>query len=98
MPAIGPVPPDGVKASVGDVLTIVLTVTNGKISQPIQLPSVDGLAVNGSGTNPGTNSEELTFFVTPTRGGDITIPAFTIQTDDGETLEVNPIILHVTGQ
>ena len=96
MPALGPVPQDGVKASVGDVLTIVLTVTNGKISQAIRLPDVDGLAVNGSGTNPLADSEDFTFFVTPTRAGDITIPAFDIRTDDGETLEVNPIILHVS--
>jgi hypothetical protein len=81
--------------SVGAATTIQLTISNGKVSKPVQLPAVDGLTLNGSGTNPQPHSFALTFFVTPAHAGDITIPAFDIQTDAGETLHVNPIVLHV---
>lgn len=93
----GQAPQDGAKIGAGETVTIMLTVTNGKVSQAIRLPHVDGLVVNGSGTNPGAHSESFTFFVTPTRAGDITIPAFDIRTDEGQTLHVNAIKLRVAG-
>jgi hypothetical protein len=80
---------------VGSATTIQLTISNGKVSKPVQLPAVDGLTLNGTGTNPQPHSFALTFFVTPAHAGDFTIPAFDIQTDAGETLHVNPIVLHV---
>jgi uncharacterized protein (DUF58 family) len=89
---------NGPNISVGDDVTITLTVANGTVSQPIQLPHADGLVVSGSGTNPSAGSEDLNFFVTPTRAGDVSIPAFDIHTDDGQTLHVNAIKFHVVGQ
>jgi hypothetical protein len=77
--------------------TIKLTVTNGKVSQPIPWPKVDGLVLNGTGQQPGLRGgiTEYNFFVTPTRAGDFTVPAFDIRTDDGQTLHIDPIKFHV---
>jgi hypothetical protein len=49
----GEAPQGGAKVGVGEAITIMLTVTNGKVTQAIQLPHVDGLVVNRPGTNPG---------------------------------------------
>jgi hypothetical protein len=76
--------------------TVKLTVTNGKVSQPISWPKVDGLVLNGSGQQPGLskNVTEYNFFLTPSHVGDFTVPAFDIRTDDGQTLHVGPIKFH----
>jgi hypothetical protein len=76
--------------------TVKLTVTNGRVSQPISWPKVDGLVLNGSGQQPGLskNVTEYNFFLTPSRAGDFTVPAFDIRTDDGQTLHVGPIKFH----
>jgi hypothetical protein len=81
------------KAMVGVPTTIVLAITGAKVSA-VNLPSVSGLTLNGSGTNPARH--EYNFFVTPTRAGDITISAFDIKSDDGQTLHVEAITLHAT--
>jgi len=94
----GQAPQDGTQLNIGETVTIVLTVASGIVSQPVQLPHADGLVVNGSGTNPYGGSEKLNFFVTPARAGDITIPAFDIYTDDGQTLHVPVIKFHVVSQ
>lgn len=94
----GPTPGSGAKISVGEAVTITLRVANGKVTGPVRLPAVDGLVLNGSGTNPGPHSEEFNFFVTPTRGGAFAIPPFGIRTDDGQTLHVGAIKLRVVGQ
>lgn len=81
-------------AVVGQPTTITVTVAHAQVSAPVALPAVSGLTLNGSGTNPGANSEDFNFFVTPMRSGDFTIPAFDIRADDGETLHVEAITLH----
>jgi BatD DUF11 like domain len=93
-PGGGPPPPGGTRVNARVPATITLTVKNGKVSQAIQLPLVDGLVLNGSGANPGVHSQDFNFFVTPTQPGDYTIPAFDIRTDDGQTLHVAAIKLH----
>jgi hypothetical protein len=80
--------------NVGVPATIELTVTGGKVSGPVALPTVAGLTLNGSGTNPQPRLESFTFFVTSTHAGDFTIPAFDLHTDTGETLHVAPITLY----
>jgi hypothetical protein len=79
------------KAMVGVPTTIVLAITGAKVSA-VNLPSVSGLTLNGSGNNPARH--EYNFFVTPTRAGDITIPAFDIKTGDAQVLHVDAIALH----
>jgi hypothetical protein len=74
------------------VTTVELVVAGAKVSQPIQWPQVDGLTLSGSGYNPHTNA--FSFFLTPTRVGDFTVPAFDIRADDGQTLHVGPIKFH----
>jgi hypothetical protein len=83
--------PDADKAVVGVPTTITFAITGAKMSA-MSLPSVGGLTLNGSGSNP--MRHEFNFFVTPTRAGDIAIPAFDIKTDDGQTLHVAAIALH----
>jgi hypothetical protein len=84
----------------GDVVagTPVTITISGPVGQPgeFNLPSVDGLTVNGSGSNPNTTPPELTFFVTPAHAGTYTIPAFYIHSDDGKNYHVLPLTLHVT--
>jgi len=85
---------DPVRAIVDGTYTIVLTVTNGKVTKPIPWPEADGLRLSGSGFNPHTNG--FSFFITPLRPGDFTVPAFDFSTDDGQMLHVDPIKFHVT--
>ena len=73
--------------------TIVLAITGAKVST-VSLPSVSGLTLNGTGNNPARH--EYNFFVTPTKPGDVTIPAFDIKTDDGQALHVDAITLHAS--
>jgi hypothetical protein len=75
---------------VGQPITLTLTIKSGSVTN-ITLPKVDGLTLNGSGTNP----PDFNFFITPTRAGDFTIPAFDIRTDDGQTIHVNAVKFHV---
>jgi hypothetical protein len=82
-------------ASVGGTVTISLSGPVGKPGE-FNLPHVSGLTVNGSGNNPNTNPPTYNFFVTPDHAGDITIPAFYIHSDDGQTFHVRPLTLHVT--
>jgi hypothetical protein len=77
-------------------VTIVLSGPVGKPGE-FNLPSVDGLTVNGSGADPNTNPPSLTFFVTPGHAGDFTIPAFSIHSDDGKLYHVQAVTLHATG-
>jgi BatD DUF11 like domain len=81
-------------AQVQGTTTVALIVKNGKVSQPIQWPKTDGLPVTGSGYDPHTNT--FTFFLTPQRAGDFTVPAFDFRTDDGQTLHVGPLKFHAT--
>ena len=74
------------------VTTVELVVTGAKVSQPISWPKVDGLTLNGTGFNPHTNA--FSFFLTPSRVGDFTVPAFDIRADDGQTLHVGPNKFH----
>jgi len=82
--------------SVDNVYTVELTVKSAKVSQPIPWPKVDGLTLNGSGFDPHRNT--FTFFVTPSRTGDLTVPGFDFRTDDGQTLHVGPIKIHVVAR
>ena len=72
--------PDGDKATVGSPTTISIIITGVKVTT-VNLPSVSGLTLNGTGTNP--NAHEYNFFVSPTHAGDFTIPAFDVKADDG---------------
>ncbi|MGA3172448.1 MAG: BatD family protein [Chthoniobacteraceae bacterium] len=81
--------------NVGEVLTLTLTITvKGVNVANINLPNVDGLTLNGTGTNPQADHEDFNFFLTPSRAGDFVIPAFDIKTVDGQTLHVNQIKIH----
>jgi hypothetical protein len=78
---------------VGGVVTLTITIKGPKVAN-INLPNVDGLTLNGTGTNPQPDHEDFNFFLTPSRAGDFVIPAFDIKTVDGQTLHVNQIKIH----
>jgi BatD DUF11 like domain len=91
----GPELGNGVDTTVGQTYTLQLILRNGKVSKAITLPSVDGLTLSGTGTQPwAPSSISYNFFITPSRAGDFTIPAFDIRTDAGETLHVDAIKFH----
>jgi len=81
-------PPAG--NTVGAVITLTLTIRDGSI-KGISLPEVSGLTLNGTGTN----LPDYNFFITPTRAGDFTIPAFDIHTGDGKVIHVKAVKFHV---
>jgi hypothetical protein len=90
-------------ASVGDEVTVTITVQNGD-GADIHLPQVDGLRLEGNTTstqllfnNGGFSSASSQIFtLVPVRAGDFTIPAFDVQTQSGQTLHVQAMKLHVT--
>jgi hypothetical protein len=90
------------EANIGDPVIISLIVQNGSLGQ-VQLPPTDGIAVNGTSISMSSvidngsysTSYSLNFSITPTKAGDLTIPAFDVQTQDGETLHVHAMKLHV---
>lgn len=86
---------NAITARVDVLINIELTVTNGKVSKPIEFPSVDGIRLSGSGNNPKSGSLIFYFFLTPTRTGDFTIRPFDIRTDEGRILHVDAIKFHV---
>ena len=81
---------------------VTLTITGGTIGG-VQFPEVDGLSHGGTrmqvksgDENGGTEtSVELAFALIPMRPGDFTLPAFDIHTQEGDTLHVKPMKLHV---
>jgi oxygen tolerance protein BatD len=86
---------NAITARVDVLVNIELTVTNGKVSKPIEFPSVDGIRLSGSGNNSNSGSLIFYFFLTPTRTGDFTIRPFDIRTDEGQSLHVDAIKFHV---
>jgi hypothetical protein len=78
---------------VGETLTLTLTIKHAGLTNPFSLPNTSGLAVNGSGSDP--HSGQYTFFVTPARPGDFTVPAFDVRTGSGQALHVNALKFHV---
>jgi len=85
--------PDASQAMVGSPTTISIIITGVAVTT-VNLPSVSGLTLNGTGTNP--NAHEYNFFVSPDRAGDYVIPAFDVKADDGEVLHVPAIALHAS--
>jgi hypothetical protein len=96
---------DPPQANVGDEVSVTLTVQGGGWGSSVELPHVDGLQVEGSSNttnitfSDGTLSSAVTqtFILVPQRAGDFTIPAFDIQTRDGQTLHARAMKLHVVG-
>lgn len=90
------------EANVGDPVMVTLTITGGTVGG-VQFPEVDGLSHGGTrmqiksgDDNGGTETAvEIAFALIPTRPGDFTLPAFEIHTQEGETLHVKPMKLHV---
>jgi hypothetical protein len=62
----------------------------------ITLPSVDGLTVNGAGSDPNQSPPVCTFFVTAAHAGSFTIPAFDVTSADGKNYHVLAFTLQVT--
>jgi hypothetical protein len=93
---------DPPEANVGDEVSVTFTVQNGGETS-VQLPHVDGLQVAGDSSTTnitfanGTLSSAIsqTFTLVPQRAGDFTIPAFDIQTRDGQVLHAQAMKLHV---
>jgi hypothetical protein len=87
--------------SVGDQVTVTLTVNNG--NGDIDLPRVDGLelqqtyaSTNITFTNGTlTNSVSQIFTLVPDRPGDFTIPAFDIHVSGGQVLHAHEMKIHV---
>ena len=84
-------------ATVGVPVTVVITIKGAKVDK-VDLPTVDGLTLNGSGENPYGGKLDFTFFLTPSHAGDYTIPAFDVKTVDGQTLHVDAIKFHAAAQ
>jgi hypothetical protein len=93
---------DPPQVSVGDPVIVTLTLTGGTIGG-IQFPPVDGLQAGGTSFQIKSSDENGTFTTSvalsisliPTRAGDFTIPAFDIRTQEGETVHVKAMKLHV---
>jgi hypothetical protein len=93
---------DPPEASVGDEVTVTFTIQGGSVSD-IQLPPVDGLAVQGSSTSSQfvmngfqvSQSVAESFSIVPTRAGDFTIPSFGIHAENGQVIHTQPLKLHV---
>jgi len=89
------------EVSIGDQVTVTYTIENG--TGTIHLPPVSGLQMVGSSSstrisfNNGSMSSSFSeiFSVVPQQAGDFTIPAFDIQTGDGQALHTQPMKLHV---
>ncbi len=88
-------PPDGIKVGAGETITLVLTIPGAKFSHGVTLPSVDGLRLDGTGSNPFAHT--LNFGVTPLRKGVLVVPAFDIRADDGQSYHVNALKLRAGG-
>ena len=95
---------DPTEVSVGDQVTVTITVQNGTLGD-LHLPQVDGLQLQpgiSSTTNmifangSSSSSESESIRLAPTRPGDFTIPAFDIPLRNGGTLRTKPMKLHVT--
>ena len=84
--------------ALGQTITIVLEIRGAMVGQPAALPQVSGLTFNGSGSDPFGKPPTLNYFVTASRLGDVTIPAFDVRTKDGQNLRAGPILLHVVKQ
>ena len=93
---------DPAEANVGDPVMVTLTITGGTIGG-VQFPEVDGLSHGGTSMQIKSGDEDggtetsvaLNFALIPTRPGDFTLPAFDIHTQEGETLHVKAMKLHV---
>jgi hypothetical protein len=94
-PSVDIVPQIVGQVAAGVPVTITLKGPVGKPGE-FNLPSVDGLTVNGTGDDPNTSPPSYEFFVTPAHAGDFTIPAFYLHSDDGQTFHVEALTLHVT--
>ena len=92
----GTTPMGNTALSVGTPITLEVIVKGTRVSHPVQLPSVNGLVLNGSGINPQPRSESFSFFLTPIHPGIFTIKPFDIHADDGQVLHVNPISFAVS--
>ena len=98
---------DPPEANVGDEVSVTLTIQGGGMGDSAELPQVDGLQNSGSSStmsfsfNSATGSLNSavtqTFVLIPQRPGDFTIPAFDIQTRNGQTLHARAMKLHVLG-
>jgi hypothetical protein len=93
---VTPSPGSAITAWVEELVNVQVTVTNGKVSKPVEFPSVDGLRVTGSGNNSKGSAVILLFILTPTRPGDFTTRPVDFRTDEGQAVHVDAIRFHIT--
>ena len=95
---------DPQELNIGDEATITYTVQGGDV-EDFQLPTIDGLTVEGSSSserfvmNGFSVSQSIThtFLVVPNRAGNLAVPAFDLRTGDGHTIRTQAVTLHVLG-
>ena len=86
--------PKGADVDVGEPCVLAITLTGSRVGGRIELPKVDGLEVDYSGMYYDSFSETFKYYLVPKHEGDFTISSFTIKTQAGETLTVNPVKIH----
>ena len=90
-------------ASVGDEVTVSISVVNGGGGANVDLPRVDGLQLAGTSTATNitmvngafSSTVSQIFTLVPTRAGDYTIPAFDVHASDGQVLHAHEMKLHI---
>lgn len=95
---------DPPQVNAGENTVVTITVQNGTVTD-MQLPQADGLTLVGTKSTSdltfsnGAISRGMSFiFVLATsEAGDFTIPAFDVPTQEGETLHVKAMKIHVLG-
>lgn len=86
--------PKGADVDVGEPCVLAITLTGSRVGGKIQVPKVDGLELAYTNMYYDNFSETFKYYLTPKHEGDYTIPAFTIKTQAGETLQVPPVKIH----
>jgi hypothetical protein len=92
------------EVNVGEEVTVTYTAQGGSIGD-IQLPSVDGLTVEGTSSSSQfvmsgmsvSQTVSQSFSLLANRAGNFVIPAFGIHTPDGQIVRTQPLKLHVLG-
>jgi hypothetical protein len=95
---------DPPRVHAGEQTVVTITVQNGTVTD-LQLPETDGVSQVGTQSKSSltfsngniSRGTSFIFVLTASKAGDFTIPAFDIPTQEGETLHVKAMKLHVLG-
>jgi uncharacterized protein (DUF58 family) len=86
--------PKGADVDVGEPCVLIITLTGSRMGQNVKLPTVAGLETDYTGMSYDNTTETFKFYLAPQHEGDFTVPAFTLRTQSGETLQVPATKIH----